>query len=140
MPKIDFYVLSDNAPDAHLRFVCRLAEKAVEQSHKVFVRATDAEDARRIDDLLWTDRSFLPHEIVTERSPSHARVNILIGATAPPNFRYVVINLGHGAPDDLTVLERIAEIVPADAERKKAARERFKVYRDQGLEPETHNV
>jgi DNA polymerase-3 subunit chi len=140
MPKIDFYVLSDSAPDAHLRFVCRLAEKAVEQSHRVFVRATDADDARRIDDLLWTDRSFLPHEIATERSPSHARVNILIGATAPPNFRDVVINLGHGAPDDLTVLERIAEIVPVDAERKKAARERFKVYRDQGLEPETHNV
>lgn len=142
MPKIDFYVLTDTAPDAHLRFVCRLAEKAVDQSHKVFIRATDADTARRIDDLLWTfgDRSFLPHEIATENSPSHERVRILIGETAPDNFREVVINISPTAPGDIDALQRIAEIVPADAELKKSARERFKVYRDKGLQPETHNV
>jgi DNA polymerase-3 subunit chi len=142
MPKIDFYVLTDAAPDAHLRFVCRLAEKAVDQSHKVFIRATDADTAQRIDDLLWTfgDRSFLPHEIANDKSPSHERVRILIGETAPQNFCDVVINLSPTAPSELDSLQRIAEIVPADAELKKASREKFKVYRDKGLGPETHNV
>jgi len=142
MPKIDFYVLSDAAPDAHLRFVCRLAEKAVDQSHKVFVRVGDDDVARRIDDLLWTfgDRSFLPHEIANDRSPSHERVRILIGTSAPVGFREVVINLANTAPDELDTMHRVAEIVPADTELKKAARERFKVYRDRGLEPESHNV
>jgi len=142
MPKIDFYVLADSAPDAHLRFVCRLAEKAVDQSHKVFVRVSDADTARRIDDLLWTfgDRSFLPHEIADSRSPSHERVRILIGENAPESFREVVINLADTAPGELDTMQRIAEIVPADAQLKKAARERFKVYREQGLEPESHNV
>jgi len=142
MPKIDFYVLTDAAPDAHLRFVCRLAEKAVDQSHRVFVRVSDADTARRIDDLLWTfgDRSFLPHEIATDRSPSHERVRILIGENPPTNFCEVVINLAATAPSDVGAMQRVAEIVPADAELKKAARERFKVYRDKGLEPESHNV
>jgi DNA polymerase-3 subunit chi len=143
MPKLDFYVLTDTAPDAPLRFVCRLAEKAVDQAHRVYIRVSDDDEAKRIDDLLWTfgDRSFLPHEIATERSPSHPKINILIGNGPPPEaFRDVLINLGHTAPDSLDTVQRIAEIVPADAERKKAARERFKFYRDRGIEPETHNV
>src|SRR5882724_9175484 len=95
MPQTDFYVLSDSAPDAHLRHACRLAEQAVDQGYRVFIRATDANDAKRIDDLLWTfgDRSFLPHEFATPASPSHDRVRILIGATPPADFRDLVISL-----------------------------------------------
>ena len=145
MPKINFYVLADTAPDAHLRFVCRLTEKAVDQGHRVFVRVANADDAKRIDDLLWTfgDRSFLPHEIATPTSPSHERIRVLIGQLvgeqSPPEiFRDVLVNLGIDAPAEIDTLQRVAEIVPAD--NKQAARERFKHYRDRGLQAETHNV
>jgi len=145
MFKIDFYVLSDAAPDAHLRHACRLAEQAVDRGERVFMRATQAEDAKRIDDLLWTfgDRSFLPHEMVTPASPispSHPRIRILVGSAPPADFCDLLINLSADALDDGAPAPRIAELVPVDAERKRAARERFKSYRERGIEPATHNV
>jgi DNA polymerase III subunit chi len=141
MPQVDFYVLSDSAPDAHLRHACRLAEQAADQGQKVFMRTTNADDVKRIDDLLWTfgDRSFLPHEIATPTSPSHPRIRVLIGGAPPSNFRDLVVNLSVDALSDDS-LTRIVELVPADSERKRVARERFKNYRERGIEPTTHNV
>jgi DNA polymerase III subunit chi len=143
MPAIDFHILSDPAPDAHLRFACRLAEQAVDQGQRVFLRVESDDAARRVDDLLWTfgDRSFLPHEIATPASPSHPLMRILIGDGTPPQqFRDLLINLGSVAPAEIEALTRIAEIVPADPQLKSAARERFKSYRDRGVQPTSHNV
>ncbi len=142
MPTVDFYVFSEGAPDAHLRHACRIAEQAVDQGQKVFMRATGADEARRIDDLLWTfgDRSFLPHEMASPASPTHARIRILIGSVPPPEFRDVIINLSVDPAADTEGALRIAEFVPADAERKSAARERFKYYRSLGIEPATHTI
>jgi DNA polymerase III subunit chi len=142
MPSVEFYVVSDSMPDAHLRQACRIAEQAVEQGQRVFVRVTDAGDQKRIDDLLWTfgDRSFLPHELATPSSPSHDRVRILIGPTPPREFRDVVINLSADAAADVEGVQRVAEFVASDPERKAAARERFKIYRGMGLDPVTHTL
>jgi DNA polymerase III subunit chi len=141
MPQIDFYVLSDAAPDAHFRYACKLAEREVDGGRRVFIRTASDDDTRRLDDLLWTfgDRSFLPHEIVGANTPSHERVRILIGATPPVSFRDVLINLGETAPD-MTGVERLMEIVATDPERKRLARERFKAYRDQGVTPSSQNI
>jgi DNA polymerase-3 subunit chi len=142
MPTVEFYVFADAGPDVHLRHACRIAEQAVDQGQRVFVRATNPSDAKRIDDLLWTsgDRSFLPHEFATAASPSHAQIRILIGSIPPADFRDLVINLGSDAPTENDGVARIAEFVANDAERKAAARERFKYYRAQGIEPVTHNL
>jgi len=125
-----------------MRLACRLAESAVEQDKHVFIRVADDTQGKRIDDLLWTfgDRSFLPHELVGPASPSHERVRILIGSDAPPKFREVLINLATDPPNELDTLQSIAELVPADEERKRAARARFKSYRDAGIEPVTINA
>jgi DNA polymerase-3 subunit chi len=142
MPSIDFYVISDTAPDAHLRHACRLAEQAVDSGQRVFIRATQADDAKRIDELLWTfgDRSFLPHELATPDSPQHPLVRILIGNDPPDHCRDLLINLSADTPSEIASLVRIAELVPVDPERKRLAREHFKQYRDRGIEPTTHNV
>lgn len=142
MPTVTFHVLSDPAPDAPLRHACRVAEDAVNQGKRVFVRVTDDALAKRVDDLFWTfgDRSFLPHEMAGPATPSHERVRILIGQEAPPTFREVLINLSADMPNDAQSLHAIAELVPADDERKRAARVRFKSYRDAGIEPTTNNV
>jgi DNA polymerase-3 subunit chi len=142
MPKVDFYVLDDAAPDAHLRLTCRLTEQAVEAGQKVFIRTASAEESKRIDDLLWTfgDRSFMPHELASSDAPSHDMIHVLIGEQeAPIGFRDLVINFAASAPTQLDV-GQVAEIVPADPERKRLARERFKHYRDRSLQPQTHNV
>ena len=63
--RVDFYVLAEDAPDARLRYACRLAEAAVERGERVYLQTASAAEAQRLDDLLLTfnDRSFLPHEI-----------------------------------------------------------------------------
>jgi DNA polymerase-3 subunit chi len=143
MPTIDFYVLTDAASDAHLRHACRVAEQAAEQGKRVFVRVANESDTKRMDDLLWTfgDRSFLPHEIARDGiSPSNELVRVLIGSEPPPAFRDVVINLHNVIPSDAQSLQRIVELVPMDEALKRAARSRFKAYRDAGHEPATQNV
>jgi DNA polymerase-3 subunit chi len=143
MPTIDFYVLSDAAPDAHLRHACRLAELAAEQGKRVFIRVAHDGDMKRMDDLLWTfgDRSFLPHEVARDgTAPSHERIRVLIGIEPPPAFRDVVINLHPAIPAEVHALQCVVELVPADDGLKRAARSRFKAYRDAGHEPVTQNV
>jgi DNA polymerase-3 subunit chi len=141
--RVDFYVLSEDAPDARLRWACRLAEQAAEQGSRVYLQTSDPGDARRLDELLWTynDRSFLPHEIFSGGEPSHARVLVLLGdAPPPPSHRQLVVNLTEAVPAGLEQYERVAEIVDVDPERKRTARERYKQYRERGCALESHNV
>lgn len=141
--RVDFYVLSEDAPDARLRWACRLAEQAVEQGSRVYVQTAGLPQAQRLDELLWTynDRSFLPHEIFAGSPAAHSRVMILLGeAAAPPSHRQLVVNLTGAIPAELEAYERVAEIVDVDPERKRSARERYRQYRERGCTLDSHNV
>jgi DNA polymerase-3 subunit chi len=138
--RVDFYILSEEGPDARLRYACRLAERAVEQGLHVYMQAAELQ---RLDDMLWTfnDRSFLPHEIFNGQPASHARVTIMLGADAgPTSHRGLLINLIDAMPPDVNAYDRIAEIVDVDPERKRTARERYKQYRERGCTMESHNL
>ena len=140
MSRVDFYVLSADAPDARLRYACRLAERAVEQGCQVYIQTPDVQ---RLDDMLWTfsDGSFLPHEIYRGQPASHARVKVMVGSDAgPTTHRDLLINLMEAMPPDVNAYDRIAEIVDVDPERKRTARERYKQYREQGCAMESHNL
>jgi DNA polymerase-3 subunit chi len=140
MSRVDFYVLSAEAPDARLRYACRLAERAVEQGCHVYIQT---QDVQRVDDMLWTfsDGSFLPHEIYRGQDASHARVMVMVGPdVGPASHRALLINLVDAMPADVNAYERIAEIVDVDPERKRTARERYKQYREQGCTLESHNL
>ena len=143
MSRVDFYVLSQEGGDARLRVACRLAEKAVEQGKRVYLQTASLADTQRLDELLWTfnDRSFLPHEVATAAGASHERVMILLGeAVAPATHRQLLVNLTDALPASVDAYERVAEIVDPDPERKRLSRERYKAYREQGCELESHNL
>jgi DNA polymerase III subunit chi len=142
MARVDFYVLSEDLPDARLRFACRLAEEAVERGQRVYLQTSSAADTQRLDELLWTfnDRSFLPHEIAGGAS-AHRLVMVMLGDAPPPaSHRDLIVNLTDRCANEAASYERIAEIVDVDPARKAIARERFKQYREQGLQLETHNL
>jgi DNA polymerase-3 subunit chi len=137
---VDFYILSEEGPDARLRYACRLAERAVEQGCHVYVHGLDVQ---KLDDMLWTfnDRSFLPHEIYKGQPAAHARVMVMVGAEpGPESHRDLLINLMETMPSQIEPYARIAEIVDADPERKRTARERYKQYREHGCTLESHNL
>jgi len=140
MSRVDFYVLAADAPDARLRYACRLAERAVEQGCQVYIQTPDVQ---KLDDMLWTfsDGSFLPHEVYRGEPAAHERVMVMVGSeVGPPSHRGLLINLMEAMPADVNAYERIAEIVDVDPERKRAARERFKQYREHGCAMESHNL
>ena len=140
MSRVDFYVLSAEAPDARLRYACRLAERAVEQGCQVYIQT---QDVQRVDDMLWTfsDGSFLPHEIYRGQPASHEKVKVMLGSdVGPASHRSLLINLVEAMPSDVNAYERIAEIVDVDPERKRSARERYKQYRELGCSLESHNL
>ena len=138
--RVDFYILSQEGPDVRLRYACRLAERAVEQGCRVYLQTFDVQ---KLDDMLWTfsDGSFLPHEIYTGEPASHARVMVMIGAEpGPASHRDLLINLIDTMPPQIEPYARIAEIIDADPERKRSARERYKQYREHGCTLESHNL
>lgn len=138
--RIDFYVLGDERGDP-LRTACRLAEKAWDKGHKVYLHTGDAAQTERLNTLLWTFRagSFVPHEM--EGSAEADQVPVLIGnGDAPGHHDDVMINLATEVPLFFSRFQRVAEIIAADETAKGQGRERFRFYRDRGYTLETHNL
>ncbi|HXH02201.1 MAG TPA: DNA polymerase III subunit chi [Candidatus Competibacteraceae bacterium] len=138
---MDFYLLPQADPEARLDTVCRLAEKAYALGQRVYIHADSAEQARVLDERLWTfrDGSFVPHAlepaIGDELSP------VRIGwQGAPTDFRQVLINLTAAMPTELGEFERILEVLDQRPEVLASGRERFRRYRELGLEPHTHRL
>jgi DNA polymerase-3 subunit chi len=139
--RVTFYVLADADEHARRTYACRLIEKAYLQDHKVLVRLDSPEDVREFDELLWrfSDRSFVPHEACPPAGAADAPVLLTAGAE-PPAPADILVNLGRDVPSWFDRFGRVAELVAADDESRRAGRERFRHYRSQGLVPETHNL
>lgn len=142
MSRVDFYLLAATGELARQQFACRLAEKAYKLKHHVHIRTDGSEDARRLDELLWTfrDGSFVPHEIITEGAAA-VESPVTVGVDgALPDERHLLINLGNTTPSQAGSYPRIAEIVTADEDCKSRSRQRFVDYREQGHTLDTHNI
>ncbi len=139
--RIDFYILSDESPNARERLCCRLAEKAWKLGHSVYLHAGSEAEASALDELLWTfrDGSFVPHGLSAEAVKPAPPVLIGAGA-APAAGADVLIHLCADVPEFYARFQRIAEIVAAPAPDRAAGRERFRFYRERGHQPQSHNL
>jgi len=141
-PRVDFYVSGESGADVRLRLACRVAEKAYLANQQIVVLLDDAEALRRFDELLWTfgDGSFVPHDSVTQAgAPCEAPVALTTGAL-PGGHADVLLNLAGAVPPFFGNFARVAEFLDARPEVRAAGRERFKTYRAQSIEPQTHNL
>jgi len=145
-PRVDFYVLASNDPAARLRFACRLVEKAWLKRHRVRVQFDPGGELDAFDELLWTfgDRSFVPHQRLgaddAAPAPAPAPVVIADAADADPGDGDLIVNLASAVPSGFERFERIAEVVDADDSRRQRGRERFRLYRERGILPATHEM
>lgn len=140
-PRVTFYVLADADADGRMGYACRLVEKAYLQDNRVLVRCGSPEEAQSFDELLWrfSDRSFVPHELLGQDAAPAAPVGIL-GDGEPSLPGGVLVNLGADVPAWFARFDRVAELVAADDESRRNGRERYRFYREQGVEPETHTL
>lgn len=141
MAQVDFYVVGSGGSEGAARVACKVTEKAWRQGLRVFVRTVSENDARRMDDLLWTFRqdSFVPHGLAGESGAEKEAVVIGCQPQADDG-REVLVNLGAGLQADPSAYERIAEVVSDDEGARIAARERYGVYRRLGHELKHHDV
>lgn len=140
-PRVDFYLLNRHTADSRLRGACRLSQKIYTLGHTVLIQANDLEQARALDDLMWTfdQSSFVPHSL-DEQEVQHD-MPILIGYQTPQvNNRSVLVSLLDDAPDYYHLYPRIVEFVDNTVDGKSKARERFRFYREQGCTLQTHDL
>jgi DNA polymerase-3 subunit chi len=133
---IDFYLLTYPNMDASSIYICRLSEKAYKTHHQVYIYTASDEEARKLNELLWTfrDISFVPHSI-DKPAP------IQIGSTKPPTSQNdILINLTPEAPAFYADFNRILEIIPNNTTLKAAGRKKYKYYQEHSCKLKTHNI
>jgi DNA polymerase-3 subunit chi len=141
MTRVDFYLTQASNEQQRLLTTCRLAEKAYQLGHHVFIYSDKPEQAQQLDELLWTFRagSFLPH--TRSDTADAAAQPVVIGTLHQEEAAHdVMINLAENVPDCFSRFERVVEVVGGGDNERQAARQRFKFYRDRGYALETHEL
>lgn len=141
MTKIDFYVLKTADSANRQVFACRLAEKAYQQGHHVYIHTGSPEESQQINETLWSFRadSFVPHEL--HQHADHEDCPVLIGHDSnPPRLMDVLINLNPQQPLFFSQFERLAEIVDDNNDIKQSGRQRYQFYKQRGYQLDTHHI
>lgn len=140
--QVSFYLLQDTSNElstapAHFAFACQLCADLYRAKQRVFVYTADQQQAEAFDELLWQfdAERFVPHNLTGEGPRYGAPVEI--GWQAPRQNRNVLINLADTVPAFANRFSQIIEFVPAAEQLKAQARERFKQYRQLGVNPQT---
>jgi DNA polymerase-3 subunit chi len=137
--QVDFYLLGNTSLDAP-KLACQLALMAWERGHRVAVVTDSGDDAGALDELMWSwpRNRFVPHQRVDQGLSGTAPVTI--GVMESLKDADVVINLCIQPVPEPQRFNRLLEIVPQKPEDRQASRQKFRAYRQLGIEPATHNI
>lgn len=139
MTRVGFYVVQAADQAQRLQVAVRLADKAFQQGHRIFINAVDEAQARTLDDLLWTYRpsSFLPHGLHGEEQSD----TIAVGwGQEPQGHNDLLINLQLEIPGFFSRFRRVAEVVTQDASSLEALRRSWTFYKERGYQLEKHDL
>ncbi len=142
MAQVDFYVTEAAEGDARLYLACKVTEKAYLAGSRVLVWCRSQADLARFDELLWTfaDRSFVPHETLLSAGAPVASPVVLSAGVEPAEPPDVLVNLDPDVPAIALRSPRVLEFIDGTPGRRAEGRERFRRYREQGHEPNTHKI
>lgn len=139
MTRVGFYVVRAAHPGGRLQVATRLADKAFQRGHRIYIHACDEIQARELDQLLWEFRpaSFLPHGLAG--TPGCER--IAIGWEQDPGAHTdLLINLQPGIPPFFSRFHRVAEIVTQEPESLAIQRQSWRFYKARGYQLEKHDL
>jgi len=127
-------------PDERYTLACRVTEKAFQSGKQVYLYCQTPDQLTQMDERLWTFslNSFIPHGLLGE---TDELVRVILGCDDPsPDVAEIVISMANTPVSTFNLFSRVAEIVGTDDSERQLARNRFKFYRDNGVEPVTHKV
>ena len=139
MTLVGFYVVQSVEPDERLKVATRLADKAFQRGHRIFINAVDEAQARGLNELLWSFRpaSFLPHGLHDQTGSDR----IAIGwGQEPDSHNDLLINLQLAIPPFFSRFQRVAEIVTQEPDSLAALRQSWKFYKERGYQLEKHDL
>ncbi|MFT3806966.1 DNA polymerase III subunit chi [Arenimonas sp.] len=141
MARADFYLIAKpRFLERPLLLVCELARKASDSGQAMLIFAASMQQAEALDELLWEfdEDAYVAHQIAgTDEDDDITPVLIV-----PPEFqapmRPLVLNLRN---EPVTGgFERVLEVVPADPSAREPLRQRWKHYKDSGLDVHKHDM
>jgi DNA polymerase-3 subunit chi len=130
-----------NAPDKQ-GYACRLLRKAYLRGARLVVLVDEA-DRAALDSALWTVvvGEFLPHSNPGDPPHVQARSPIHLASELPAQTgATVLVNLRADMPEGYDRFARVIEVVTGDETDRGHARERWKRYKAQGIEPQLHDL
>ena len=139
MTRVGFYVVQAAQQGQRLQVAARLADKAYQQGHRIYINAADEAQARALDELLWSFRptSFLPHALQGEQYSDQ----IAIGwGQEPLDHNDLLINLQLEIPAFFSRFNRVAEVVTQDARSLESLRRSWTFYKERGYQLEKHDL
>jgi DNA polymerase III subunit chi len=133
-----------NAPDRQ-GHACRLLRKAYLKGARL-VALVEPEALDALDTALWTlsGGEFVPHArpgdspAVHRRSPIVLTTEVPAAEDVPPGA--VLVNLKASFPAGFEAFARVIEVVTLEESDRQQARERWRQYRAQGIEPQRHDL
>lgn len=139
--QVEFYILNENYTDKVDLFACALIEKIYVPRKRIYVRTQSHEQALRLDELLWTyePSQFLPHQLKEEGLMPPAPIQLSDAPDCPSNIQ-IFINLHVDFPVITASLQHIIEIVANEENALQQARERYRLYRQQNMQPQYHDL
>jgi DNA polymerase-3 subunit chi len=139
MTRVGFYVVQAAEPGQRLSVAVRLADKAFQRGHRIFINAADEAQARSLDELMWSFRpsSFLPHGL---HGQEHADTVAIGWGQEPHNHSDLLINLQLEIPSFFSRFARVAEVVTQDPDSLEALRASWTFYKERGYQLEKHDL
>ena len=139
MTRVGFYVVQAADLGQRLQVAARLADKAFQQGHRIFINAADEAQARTLDELLWSFRpaSFLPHGL---QGQEHSDTIAIGWGQEPLDHNDLLINLQLDIPPFFSRFQRVAEVVTQDPDSLQALRESWKFYKERGYQLDKHDL
>lgn len=139
MTRVGFYVVQASAPAERLQVAVRLADKAFTQGHRIFINAVDEQQARELDQLLWSYRpaGFLPHGL---HGSDNAKEVAIGWGQEPDQHNDLLINLQLEIPSFFSRFTRVAEVVTQDPDSLASLRASWTFYRERGYQLEKFDI
>ena len=139
MTRVGFYVVQTAETDQRLQVAVRLADKAFQQGHRIYINAVDEDEARRLDDLMWSFRpsSFLPHGL---HGQEHSDTIAIGWGQDPDKHNDLLINLQLDIPPFFSRFARVAEVVTQDEDSLAALRSAWMFYRERGYQLDKYDL
>ncbi|BCN92716.1 hypothetical protein THMIRHAM_05010 [Thiomicrorhabdus immobilis] len=137
-PDVLFYVLNSTEPAEREAFLSKLLNTIWKQQRQCDVRFANQQDAKRYDLTLWgaKPQSFIHHGLEWNVS---APIQ-LYGEKITKTCNDVLINLHPEFPEIHSQYQRTIEVLDQSDYLIKMGRERWKAYKQAGIEPTVHKI